>query len=37
MGTDVTASSPQEFGEFVHDDVARWTKVIDNAGIPRIE
>jgi tripartite-type tricarboxylate transporter receptor subunit TctC len=37
MGTDVTASSPQEFGEFVRDDVARWTKVIDNAGIPRIE
>jgi tripartite-type tricarboxylate transporter receptor subunit TctC len=37
MGTDVTASSPQEFGEFVRDDVARWTKVIDNAGIPKIE
>jgi tripartite-type tricarboxylate transporter receptor subunit TctC len=37
MGTDVAASSPQEFGEFVRDDVARWTKVIDNAGIPRIE
>ena len=37
MGTDVTASTPQEFGEFVRDDVARWTKVIDNAGIPRIE
>ena len=37
MGTDVTASSPQEFGEFVRDDVARWKKVIDNAGISRIE
>jgi tripartite-type tricarboxylate transporter receptor subunit TctC len=37
MGTDVAASSPQEFGEFVRDDVARWTKVIDNAGIPKIE
>jgi tripartite-type tricarboxylate transporter receptor subunit TctC len=37
MGTDVAASTPQEFGEFVRDDVARWTKVIDNAGIPKIE
>ena len=37
MGTDVTASSAQEFGEFVRDDVARWTKVIDSAGIPKIE
>jgi tripartite-type tricarboxylate transporter receptor subunit TctC len=37
MGTDVAASSPQEFGEFVRDDVARWKKVIDNAGISRIE
>ena len=37
MGTDVAASSPREFGDFVRDDVARWTKVIDNAGIPKIE
>jgi tripartite-type tricarboxylate transporter receptor subunit TctC len=37
MGTDVVASTPQQFGMFVHDDVARWTKVIDNAGIPKIE
>jgi tripartite-type tricarboxylate transporter receptor subunit TctC len=37
MGTDVTASTPQQFGAFVQDDVARWTKVIDNAGIPKID
>jgi tripartite-type tricarboxylate transporter receptor subunit TctC len=37
MGTDVGGSTPQEFGAFVRDDVARWTKVIDNAGIPKIE
>jgi tripartite-type tricarboxylate transporter receptor subunit TctC len=37
MGTDVASSSPQEFGTFVRDDIARWTKVIDGAGIPKIE
>ncbi len=37
LGTDVAVSTPQEFGAFVRDDVARWTKVIDNAGIPKIE
>jgi tripartite-type tricarboxylate transporter receptor subunit TctC len=37
MGTDVAASTPEQFGAFVRDDVARWTKVIDNAGIPKIE
>jgi tripartite-type tricarboxylate transporter receptor subunit TctC len=37
LGTDVGGSTPQEFGAFVRDDVARWTKVIDNAGIPKIE
>jgi tripartite-type tricarboxylate transporter receptor subunit TctC len=37
MGTDVAASTPQQFGAFVRDDVARWIKVIDNAGIPKIE
>jgi tripartite-type tricarboxylate transporter receptor subunit TctC len=37
MGTDVAASTPEQFGGFVRDDVARWTKVIDNAGIPKIE
>jgi tripartite-type tricarboxylate transporter receptor subunit TctC len=37
MGTNVASSSPQEFGAFVRDDIARWTKVIARAGIPRIE
>jgi tripartite-type tricarboxylate transporter receptor subunit TctC len=37
MGTDVASSSPEEFGIFVHDDVARWTEVIRRAAIPRID
>jgi tripartite-type tricarboxylate transporter receptor subunit TctC len=37
MATNVATSSPQEFGAFVRDDVARWTKVIAHAGIKRIE
>lgn len=37
MGTDVAASTPQQFGAFVRDDIVRWTKVIDSAGIPKIE
>jgi len=37
MATDVASSSPQEFATFVRDDIARWSKVIDSAGIPRIE
>jgi tripartite-type tricarboxylate transporter receptor subunit TctC len=37
MATNVATSSPQEFGTFVRDDVARWTKVIAHAGIKRIE
>ncbi len=37
MGTDVASSTPREFSAFVRDDVARWTKVIGNAGIPQIE
>jgi tripartite-type tricarboxylate transporter receptor subunit TctC len=37
MGTNVAASSPEEFGTFVRDDIARWTKVIEHAGIQRIE
>jgi tripartite-type tricarboxylate transporter receptor subunit TctC len=36
LGTDVTSSSPEAFGKFVHDDVARWTEVIQRAGIPQI-
>jgi len=37
MGTDVATSSPEEFGAFVRDDIGRWTKVIEHAGIQRIE
>jgi tripartite-type tricarboxylate transporter receptor subunit TctC len=37
MGTNVASSSPEEFGAFVRDDIARWTKVIEHAGIQRIE
>jgi tripartite-type tricarboxylate transporter receptor subunit TctC len=36
LGTDVASSSPEAFGQFVHDDVARWTEVIQRAGIPQI-
>jgi tripartite-type tricarboxylate transporter receptor subunit TctC len=37
MGTDVATSSPEGFGQFVHDDVARWTEVIRRSGIPQID
>jgi tripartite-type tricarboxylate transporter receptor subunit TctC len=37
MGTDVASSSPEGFGTFVHDDVARWTDVIKRSGIPQID
>jgi tripartite-type tricarboxylate transporter receptor subunit TctC len=37
MGTDLASSSPEGFGKFVHDDVARWTEVIRRAGIPQID
>jgi tripartite-type tricarboxylate transporter receptor subunit TctC len=37
MGTDVTSSSPQEFGKFVRDDVARWSEVIRRSAIPQID
>jgi tripartite-type tricarboxylate transporter receptor subunit TctC len=37
MGTNVVSSTPEQFGAFVRDDIARWTKVIDHAGIARIE
>ena len=37
MGTDVARSSPEAFGAFVRDDVARWSKVIERSSIPRIE
>jgi tripartite-type tricarboxylate transporter receptor subunit TctC len=37
MGTDVASSSPEAFGTFMRDDIARWNKVIDSAGIAKIE
>jgi len=37
MGTDVASSSPQAFGTFVRDDIARWTEVIERSGIEKIE
>jgi tripartite-type tricarboxylate transporter receptor subunit TctC len=37
LGTDVASSSPEQFGKFVHDDVARWTEVIKRAAIPQID
>jgi tripartite-type tricarboxylate transporter receptor subunit TctC len=37
MATDVASSSPQDFGQFVRADIARWTAVVNNAGIPRIQ
>jgi tripartite-type tricarboxylate transporter receptor subunit TctC len=36
LGTDVASSSPEAFGKFVRDDVARWRNVIARAGIPQI-
>jgi tripartite-type tricarboxylate transporter receptor subunit TctC len=37
MGTDVASSSPEEFGKFVRDDVARWSEVIRRSAIPQID
>jgi tripartite-type tricarboxylate transporter receptor subunit TctC len=37
MGTDVASSSPQDFGQFVRADIARWKAVVKNAGSPRIQ
>jgi tripartite-type tricarboxylate transporter receptor subunit TctC len=37
MGTDVASSTPEQFAAFVRDDVARWTTVIQSAGIAQIE
>jgi len=33
IGFDVVASSPEEFGKFMSDEVARWTKVVERGGI----
>ncbi len=33
IGFDVVASSPEEFGKFMQDEVERWTKVVQRGGI----
>ena len=33
IGFDVVASSPEEFGRFMRDEVERWTKVVQRGGI----
>jgi tripartite-type tricarboxylate transporter receptor subunit TctC len=33
IGFDVVASTPKEFGTFMQEEVARWTKVVDQGGI----
>ena len=33
IGFDVVASSPEEFGKFMNDEVGRWTQVVNRGGI----
>src|SRR4051812_15447893 len=33
IGFDVVASSPEEFGKFMREEVARWTRVVQRGGI----
>ncbi len=33
IGFDVVASTPDEFGKFMHEEVGRWTKVVQRGGI----
>jgi tripartite-type tricarboxylate transporter receptor subunit TctC len=33
IGFDVVASSPEEFGKFMRDEVSRWTRVVQKGGI----
>ena len=33
IGFDVVASTPEEFGKFMRDEVDRWTKVVERGGI----
>jgi tripartite-type tricarboxylate transporter receptor subunit TctC len=37
LGFDVVANSPAEFGAYIKADVEKWSKVIKEAKIPRIE
>ena len=36
LGADLTPTTPEAFKARVADDIAKWTKVIDDAGIPKI-
>ena len=33
IGFDVVASTPEEFGKFMQDEVERWTKVVERGAI----
>jgi tripartite-type tricarboxylate transporter receptor subunit TctC len=33
IGFDVVASTPEEFGRFMQEEVGRWTKVVQRGGI----
>jgi len=33
IGFDVVAGTPEEFGRFMQEEVARWTKVVQAGGI----
>jgi tripartite-type tricarboxylate transporter receptor subunit TctC len=33
IGFDVVASTPEEFGKFMQDEIDRWTKVVERGGI----
>ena len=33
QGFDVVANTPEQFGEFLKGEIARWTQVVNTAGI----
>ena len=33
IGFDVVASTPEEFGKFMQEEVARWSRVVQRGGI----
>ena len=33
IGFDVVASSPEEFGKFMREELERWTRVVQKGGI----
>ena len=36
QGFDVMGGSPQEFGSFMRNEIEKWTKVVNHAGIPKL-